>query len=171
MPPLTSTTSTPIIIVTLTSSSTKTTTPSTSSSTQPGFSSTQTQSITSTQGPMVGQVPLPNVQPWNDLGFIKIPAPLHPLPKYPERWLPKFNPDDGLPAEECIHNYMLAINLKEVTEEDCVVRLFPYTLTRSGGSWYFSLLARSITRWNMFEEIFLTKFGDYKTTASLINEL
>ena len=33
-------------------------------------------------------------------------------PKYPERWLPKFNPDDGLPAEEHIHNFILAINLK-----------------------------------------------------------
>ena len=38
-------------------------------------------------------------QPWNNPGVVQMPAPLHPLPKYPEIWLPKFNPDDGLPAE------------------------------------------------------------------------
>ena len=67
--------------------------------------------------------------PWINLGVVNMPTPLHPLPKYPERWLPKFNPYDGLPAEEHIHNFMLAINLKDVVEEDCFVRLFPYTLT------------------------------------------
>lgn len=66
---------------------------------------------------------------------------------------------------------MLAINLKEVSEEDCVVRLFPYALTRSVVSWYFSLPACSITSWNMFEDQFLAKFGDEKTTESLINDL
>ena len=75
-----------------------------------------------------------------------MPSPLHPLQKYPKRWLPKFDLDDGIPAKEHIHNYMLAINLKEVTEEDYVLRLFPYTLTGSAESWYFSLPAYSITR-------------------------
>ena len=120
---------------------------------------------------MAGHQPPPNVQPWNNPGAVQMPAPLHPLPKYPERWLLKFNPDDGLPVEEHIHNYMLAINLKEVTKEDCVVILFPYTLTGFVGSWYFSLPARSITSWNMFEEQFLAKFRDDKTTVSLINDL
>ena len=47
---------------------------------------------------MAGQVPPPNVHPWNNPGAINMFAPLHALPKYPERWLPKFNPDDGLPT-------------------------------------------------------------------------
>ena len=66
---------------------------------------------------------------------------------------------------------MLATNLKKVTEEEYVVILFPYTLIGSTGSWYFSLPAYSITRWNMFEEQFLAKFGDDRTTAMLINYL
>jgi len=40
---------------------------------------------------------------------------------------------------------MLAIKLNEVSEEYCVVRIFPYTFEGSAGSWYFSLLAGSIT--------------------------
>jgi len=84
-----------------------------------------------------------------------MPAPLHPLSKHLERWLPKFKPDDGLPSEEHLHNYMLAINLNEVDEEDVIVILFPYTLIGSIGSWYFSLPANSITSWDIFEEIFL----------------
>ena len=120
---------------------------------------------------MAGQVPPPNVHPWNNPGAVNMPAPLHALPKSSEIWLPKFNPDDGLLAEEHIHNYMLTINLKEVVEEDCVVRLFPYTLIGSARSWYFSLPARSITSWSMLKEQFLGKFGDDRSTASLIKDL
>ena len=92
---------------------------------------------------MAGQVPPPNVNPWSNLGAVNMHAPLHALPKNPERWLPKFNPDDGLQAEEHIHNFMLVVNLNGL---DCVTRLFSYTLKGSIGSQYFSLPARSITR-------------------------
>ena len=83
-----------------------------------------------------------------------MPSSLHPLLKLPERWLPKFNRGDDLPAEKHLHNYMLAINLNEIYEEDIVVRLFPYTLIGLTGSWYFSLLANSITSWDIFERTF-----------------
>jgi len=59
---------------------------------------------------------------------------LHPLLKHLERWLPKFNPNDGLPVEEHLHSFMIAINLNGVTEEDCVCRVFPYTYEGSAGS-------------------------------------
>ena len=81
-----------------------------------------------------------------------MPAPLHPLPDYLEKWLPKFNPDAGTLGEEHISNFMLSVNLKGVTEEDVFVRLFPYTLQGSAGSWYFSLPSGSITSWNIFQE-------------------
>lgn len=93
-------------------------------------------------------------RPWSNLGAVQMPTPLHPLPKHPERWLPKFNRDDGLPTEENLHNYMLAINLNEVVGEEFVVRLFSYTLTGSPRSWYFSLPVNSITSCNIFEENF-----------------
>jgi len=84
-------------------------------------------------------------RPWNKHGVVQITPPLHPLPKHPQRWLPKFNPNDGLPAEENIHNFMLAINLNGVTEDDCVFRIFPYTFEGFARSWYFSLPTGSIT--------------------------
>lgn len=62
-------------------------------------------------------------------------GPLHPFPTHPQKWLPKFNPDDGLWAKEHIDNFMLFINLKEVVEEDAVVRLFSYSLQGLVGSW------------------------------------
>lgn len=107
--------------------------------------------------------------PWANPRVVQIPTPLHGLPKHLDRWLPKFNRDDGLPAKEHLHNYMLSINLNGVVEEDCIVRLFPYTLQGSPSSWYFSLPPGSITNWDIFEEQFLGKFGDDRTTASLIN--
>jgi len=72
------------------------------------------------------------------------PAPLSQLPAHPEKWLPKFNLDNGLSAEEHINNFMLSINLNGVIEEDTVVQLFPYTLQGAAGSWYFSLPSGSI---------------------------
>lgn len=103
-------------------------------------------------------------------GVVLIENP-NSLSDYPEKWLPKYNLDDGLPAEEHMNNFMLAMNLKGISHEDIVVRLFPYTLQGSGGSWYFSLPAGSITDWATFEQVFLAKFGDDRTVASLINSL
>jgi len=100
-----------------------------------------------------------------------MPAPLHALPDAPEKWLPKFNPDDGMQAEEHINNFMLSVNLQGVTEQDVVVRIFPYTLQGSVGSWYFSLPSGSITSWATFQEQFLTKYGDDRSLATLINDL
>lgn len=60
-------------------------------------------------------------------------APLTQFPAHPEKWLPKFNPDNGLLAEEHINNFMLAINLNGVTKEDVVVRLFRCTLQGAAG--------------------------------------
>ena len=54
--------------------------------------------------------------PWTRPGAVNMPAPLHDLPDAPEKWLPKFNPDDGTQAEEHINNFMLEINLKGVTK-------------------------------------------------------
>lgn len=109
--------------------------------------------------------------PWTRPGAVNMPAPLHALPDAPEKWLPKFNPDDGTQAEENINNFMLAVNLKGVTEQDVVVRLFPYTLQGSAGSWYFSLPSGSITSWDTCQEQFLTKYGDDRSLATLINNL
>ena len=99
-------------------------------------------------------------RPWTILGVVNMAAPLHDLPDHPEKWLPKFSPDLGIQAQEHINNFMLAVNLNAVEHEDVVVRLFPYTLQEVAGSWYFSLPSGSITSWDIFQEHFLTKFGD-----------
>lgn len=77
--------------------------------------------------------------------------PLHPLPKNPKRWLPKYNTNDVLTLEEHIHNFMLEINLKGVTKEDVVSRIFPYTFEGVIAAWYFSLPNGFIKDWDTFE--------------------
>jgi len=96
---------------------------------------------------------------------------LSQLPAHPKKWLAKFNPKAGMLAKEHINNFMLSINLNGVTNEDTVVRLFPYTLQVAVGSWYFSLPSGSITSWDIFQEKFMTKFGDDRSMATLINYL
>jgi len=58
---------------------------------------------------------------WTNPQAVQMAGPLHPLLAHPENWLPKFNPNDGLPVEENIKNFMLSINLNGVVEEDVVV--------------------------------------------------
>jgi len=81
----------------------------------------------------------PQPRPWKNLGAVAMPAPLSQLPTHPKKWFSKFNPNISILAEEHINNFMLSINLNGVTEEDDVVRLFPYTLQGAARSWYFSL--------------------------------
>lgn len=66
---------------------------------------------------------------------------------------------------------MLAINLNGVVKEDCVVRLFPYTIQGWAGSWYFPLPPGSINNWDTFEEQFLAKFGDDHRISALTNDI
>ena len=109
--------------------------------------------------------------PWNNPGAVLMPPPLSQIPAHPEKWLPKFNPEAGILAEEHINNFMLSVNLNGVTNEDAVVRIFPYTMQGTAGSWYFSLPSGSITSWDIFQSQFLTKFGDDRSTTTLINDL
>lgn len=102
-------------------------------------------------------------QPWTNPGAV--------LVANPENWLPKYNPDDGLPTEEHLNNFMLAMNLNGVSQKDVVIIFFLYTFQGSARSWYFPLPARSIRDWDPFQEVFLAKFGDDRTIASLINDL
>jgi len=107
--------------------------------------------------------------PWNNPSAVTMHAPLHPLPTHPKKWLSKFNLNSCIQAGKHINNLMLVVNLKGGTEEDVVVMLFPYTLQGSTGSWYFFLPSGSITSWNVFQEQFLTKYGDDRSLATLIN--
>lgn len=110
-------------------------------------------------------------RPWKNPGVVRMASPLHQLPTYPEKWLPKFNPDNGLLAKEHINNFMFSFNLNQVEEEDAFVILFPYTLQGAARSWYFSLPLGSINSWDSFQEKFLTKFGHDRSTTTLINDL
>ena len=110
-------------------------------------------------------------RPWAGPGAVNMPAPLHDLPDNPRKWLPKFSPDLNIQAEEHINNFMLVVNVNGVVEENVLVGLFPYTLQGVAGSWYFSLPSGSITSWAIFSDHFLTKFGDDRSIATLINDL
>jgi len=123
------------------------------STSQPAQSSISTPSQTSRISTVISStISVSMADPWTRPGAVNMPAPLHGLPDALEKWLPKFNPDDGTQAEEHINNFMLSVNLKGVMEEDVVVRLFPYTSQGLAGSWYFPLPYGSITSWATCQE-------------------
>jgi hypothetical protein len=110
-------------------------------------------------------------RPWLDQDAIAVPGPQHPLPKHPEKWLTKFDPDSKRTTEDHIMKFMLDIRLRNVEHEDVVCRLFPYTFEGNASTWYFSQQPRTITSWEKFESIFLEKFGDGKPPEVLVMDL
>jgi hypothetical protein len=110
-------------------------------------------------------------RPWLDQDAVAVPGPQHPLPKHPEKWLTKFDPDSKRIAEDHIMKFMLDIRLRNVEHEDVVCRLFPYTFEGNASTWYFAQQPHTITSWEKFESIFLEKFGDGKPPEVLVMDL
>jgi hypothetical protein len=110
-------------------------------------------------------------RPWLDQDVVAVPGPQHPLPKHPEKWLTKFDPDSKRTVEDHIMKFMLDIRLRNVEHEDVVCRLFPYTFEGNASTWYFAQQPRTITSWEKFESIFLEKFGDGKPPEVLVMDL
>jgi hypothetical protein len=110
-------------------------------------------------------------RPWLDQDAVAVPGPQHPLPKHPEKWLTKFDPDSKRTAEDHIMKFMLDIRLCNVEHEDVVCKLFPYTFEGNASTWYFAQQPRTITSWEKFESIFLEKFGDGKPPEVLVMDL
>jgi hypothetical protein len=110
-------------------------------------------------------------RPWLDQDAVAVPGAQHPLPKHPEKWLPKFDPDSKQIAEDHIKKFMLAIRLRNVEHEDVVCRLFPYTFEGNASTWYFAQQPHTIVSWEKFESCFLEKFGDDKPPEVLVMEL
>jgi hypothetical protein len=68
-----------------------------------------------------------NNQPWLVPDVFFVPGALHDMPKHPEKFLPKFDPDSKYFSSNHIKNFMLAVRLMNVRHEDVVCKLFPYT--------------------------------------------
>ena len=95
----------------------------------------------------------------------------HRLPKNPDKWLPKYNPDDKIPMEDHIKTFMQVIRLRKVIHEDMFCILFPYMFKGKASTWYFSLEASSIPSWDVFSKLFTQKFGDDKTPEEIVIDI
>ena len=103
--------------------------------------------------------------PWLVADSIAIPSAQHPLPKHPEKLLPKFDPDNDVTPEGHIKQLMLSLRLIDVQHEDVVCRFFPYSLFGKASTWSFSLIMGSIASRKQFKTTFLTQFRDDKTSG------
>ena len=63
------------------------------------------------------------------------------------------------------------MNIMNVQHEDVACRLFCLTLQGKASPWFFNLLSGSITSWQQLENAFIMRFGDDKTSGTLLLEL
>ena len=66
-------------------------------------------------------------RPWLVVDAIAVSGAHHPLPKHPEKLLPKFDLDNDVLQEDHIKQFMLSLRLMNVEHDDVVCRLFSYT--------------------------------------------
>ena len=95
---------------------------------------------------MAGNVPpnpnsnQPNPPPsWRARIPLNLAPPLHALPQNPEKSLPKFDPGEGIPVDDHLQIFFLALEGLAVDHEDVVCILFMHTLKGKATSWYFGL--------------------------------
>ena len=89
-------------------------------------------------------------RPWLATDSIAVPGAQHPLPKHPEKILPKFDPGSNVTPEDHIKQFMLSLRLMDVQHEDVVCILFPYTFLGQPSTWFFNLAAGFISSWQQF---------------------
>ena len=102
---------------------------------------------------------------------LNLAAPLHDFPKHPKRLLPKFDLGKDISVEDHLKSFYLALDLLNVEHEDVVCRLFPYTFKPKSSSCFFNLQGNSIEKWDTFERVFKSKFGNKKTISTLMKQL
>jgi hypothetical protein len=89
--------------------------PGSSPSSSGGESSDEGSSSSESSQPSTPPTPMENqnnpARPWLDQDVVAVLGPQHPLPKHPEKWLPKFDLDSKQSAEDHIKKIMLAIRL------------------------------------------------------------
>jgi len=66
---------------------------------------------------------------------------------------------------------MLVEQLMNVQHKYLVCKFFPYTFEGKASTWYFTLAQGSITSWDQFEDLFLSKYGEENTSKTLVMEL
>ena len=107
---------------------------------------------------------------WLTINPLVIAGPQNDLPKNLEKLLPMFDPDDDILPKTHLDKFMLAMNIMNVQREDVACRLFCLTLQGNASSWFFNLSSGSITSWQQFENAFITRFRDDKTSGTLLLE-
>ena len=105
------------------------------------------------------------------INALAIPRPQNPLPNHPKKLFPNFDPDDDILPKTHIDEFMLAMNIMNVHHEYVACMLFCLTLQGKESSWFFNLPSRSIISWQQFENAFIIRFGDDKTSRTLLLEL
>ena len=64
---------------------------------------------------------------WESNTALNLHGPLHELPRNKVAFLPNFNDEGNITALEHIRKYESALHLLDITYEDVVCRLFPFT--------------------------------------------
>jgi hypothetical protein len=81
----------------------------------------------------------PPYETWLVLDIVVIPGQLHDMPKHPEKFLPKFDPNKKYFAEDHVKKFISAIRLQNVRHEDVVCHFFSHTFENKSSTWILSL--------------------------------
>ena len=102
-----------------------------------------------------------HIPAWESNTALNLHGPLHELPRKVVAFLPKFDGEGNITALEHIRKYESVLCLLDITYEDVVCRLFPFTFEGKVLDWYFVLPIHTIHGWFDFKRVFQSAYDIY----------
>ena len=102
-----------------------------------------------------------HIPAWESNTVLNLDGPLHELPRKAVAFLPKFDSEGNITALEHIRKYESILRLLDITYEDVVSRLFPFTFEGKVSDCYFVLPIHTIHGWFDFKRVFQSAYDVY----------
>ena len=102
-----------------------------------------------------------HIPAWESNTTLNLHGPLHELPRKEIDFLSKFDGEGIIIALEHIRKYESILRLLDITYEDVVCRLLPFTFEGKVSNWYFFLPIHTIHGWSDFKRVFQSAYDIY----------
>ena len=102
-----------------------------------------------------------HIPAWESNTTLNLHGPLHELPREAVAFLPKFDDEGNITTLEHIRKYESILCFLDITYEDVVCRLFPFTFEGKVSDWYFVLPIHTIHGWFDFKRVFQSAYDVY----------
>ena len=102
-----------------------------------------------------------HIPTWESNTALNLNGPLHELPRKVVAILPNFDGEGNITTLEHIIKYESILCLLNITYEDVVCRLFPFTFEGKVSYWYYFFPIHTFHGWSDFKRVLQSAYDIY----------